>query len=121
MHPEKLAQRGFNQAEELARGFCAITHLPLYPQWLERIKNTKPQMATTSKQERAENLHQAFRAHIPPSAQVLLVDDIYTTGATIREAVQALGSAGGKTEAIAVLARPRLPVPYNKQVKLRGG
>jgi ComF family protein len=118
MHADKLKVRGFNQAEELAKGFCRITHLPHRPHWLERIKNTKPQMETKSKAERQENLHQAFRPQIPANQgveAVILLDDIYTTGATIREAMTALESAGVKTAAIVVLARPHFQVTYNKK------
>jgi ComF family protein len=110
MHAAKLAQRGFNQAEELSKVFCQATGLPHRPQWLKRVKNTKPQMQTTSKAERQANLAQAFSTDIPaqrPTDGVILVDDIFTTGTTIREAMSALHKVGVKTRAVVILARPQ--------------
>jgi len=114
MHPDKQKQRGFNQAEELAKGFCQVTHLPHRPQWLTRVKNTTPQMQTKSKQEREANLAQAFQAHIPSHQKVrsvILLDDIYTTGTTIREAIKALQAEGIRTASVVVLARPSFQPP----------
>lgn len=109
MHPEKQKQRGFNQAELLARGFCDITNMPCKPELLVRTKNTKPQMQTKSKEERRQNLDQAF---VSPKQKVkypvLLVDDIYTSGATIESAILALTVQQIKVGAILVLARTSL-------------
>jgi ComF family protein len=109
MFPEKQKARGFNQAEELAKGFCRVTGLPYRPQWLARVKNTLPQMHTKSKEEREANLQQAFQARVPSDRKwhsVILLDDIYTTGATIREAIKALQAQGIRTASVVVLARP---------------
>ncbi|MFN3926618.1 MAG: ComF family protein [Pseudanabaenaceae cyanobacterium] len=118
MHADKLKLRGFNQAEELAKGFCRVTHLPHCPEWLVRVKYTKPQMETKSKQEREANLRQAFQAHVPPHPYqgVILLDDIYTTGVTMRTAMETLAAANVKTLAIVVLARPHFPVTYKKEL-----
>ena len=119
MYPEKQKARGFNQAEELAKGFCQVTGLPLHPQWLTRVKNTMPQMQTKSKEEREANLRQAFQAHVPSGQRVrsvIILDDIYTTGTTIREAIQALQAEGVRTGSVVVLARPSFQPPP-KQTK----
>ena len=109
LHPEKLKKRGFNQAELLARGFCDITNMPCRIDLLQRTKNTKPQMETKSKEERLENLAKAFVSpQIKLKQPILLVDDIYTTGATMNEAIQTLTDAGLKVGAILVLARTAL-------------
>ncbi len=107
LHPEKLKARGFNQAELLARSFCAHTGLAIAPQLLQRIKNTKPQIATKNRQERQQNLNEAFIA-TKTSDPVILFDDIYTSGATIKEAIAAMALVKVKVVGIIVLARPQI-------------
>lgn len=109
LHANKLKSRGFNQAELLARRFCDLAAKPCKPQLLQRVKDTKAQMQTKSKQEREENLSRAFTV---PSSQkikkqdVVLFDDIYTTGATIREAIATLAANSITVRGVIVLARP---------------
>ena len=109
LHANKLKSRGFNQAELLARRFCDLTANPCKPELLQRVKDTKAQMQTKSKQEREENLSRAFTV---PSSQkikkqdVVLFDDIYTTGATIREAIATLAANRITVRGVIVLARP---------------
>ncbi|AFY74956.1 putative amidophosphoribosyltransferase [Synechococcus sp. PCC 7502] len=110
MHPEKLKSRGFNQAELLAKSFCQMTEIAIAPQILQRVKNTKAQIDTKSIQERQDNLNAAFRVDSKfknQSISVILFDDIYTTGATINEAIATLKSANIKVIAVVVLATPR--------------
>ncbi|PZO45164.1 MAG: ComF family protein [Pseudanabaena frigida] len=110
LHANKLKSRGFNQAEILARRFCDLTTMPLKPQLLQRVKETKAQMQTNSKQEREQNLSHAFAV---PSNQksnhrnVILFDDIYTTGVTIREAIATLSDSNIAVRGVIVLARPQ--------------
>jgi ComF family protein len=94
LHTKKLKERGFNQAELIAKGFCEITGLQLKSNGLARIKETKAQFSVSGS-EREQNLTNAFalgsdfsRRH--PDAPVLLIDDIYTTGATAKSAVYTL-------------------------------
>jgi ComF family protein len=99
LHLEKLNQRGFNQADLIAQGFCYRTNLPLLCQGLTRCRATTPQFGLTDL-ERQQNLANAFE--IGPdlqspkgqNLQVLLLDDIFTTGATIRAASQILEQVG---------------------------
>lgn len=112
LHPDKLKSRGFNQAAVMAKSFCNYTGLAYSPEVLVRVKNTKPQFETKSKQEREANLHQAFIAkggkntHL--AAPILLLDDIYTSGTTVREAIDALEGANMRVCGAIVLARPQL-------------
>lgn len=90
MFPEKQKKRGFNQAELLAHSFCQVTGLPLKSQGLERIRDTQAQFSLSASQ-RQENLKDAFRIgkELRQSKvnSVLIVDDIYTTGATVKTAI----------------------------------
>ncbi len=94
LHAAKFKERGFNQAELIAQHFCEWTNLTFQPHGLERIRNTKPQFGL-SRREREANLAgafqlgSAFRQRLPQGS-VLLLDDIYTSGTTVRAAVQAL-------------------------------
>ena len=95
IHHSRLAQRGYNQAEEVARHIAQLLRLPLRADLLLRTKRTRPQKGL-DREARSENLKGAFvcclREDMP--ARVLLVDDIYTSGATVREATEALAAAG---------------------------
>ena len=93
MHPKKQKQRGFNQAALIAAGFCNVTGCKLKVNGLERIKETEAlfNLSPVQRQESLENafgLGKDFRRH--PNTQILLVDDIYTTGATVKAAVKTL-------------------------------
>lgn len=103
---QRLRERGFNQALLLAQQLCAQRSLT---QGLIRWRNT-PAQSGLSRQERLLNLNQAFM--VPPqSAQhlrgsrVVLLDDVLTTGATLRACTQALLSAGVARVDVVVLAR----------------
>ena len=98
LHATKLSDRGFNQAELLARSFCQLTGLKLRSQGLERARQTVRQFELSGK-EREQNLSGAFQIgsdfrHRRPIRPVLILDDIYTTGATARSAAQTLRQAG---------------------------
>ncbi len=110
LHVNKLKSRGFNQAELMARRFCELTAMPCKSQLLRRDKDTKAQMQTKSKQEREENLSKAFTVPLNQQSKqqdVILFDDIYTTGATIREAIATLAANNIKVKGVIVLARPQ--------------
>lgn len=93
MHAAKLKQRGFNQADLIAQAFCQRTGFSLQSQGLLRSRETTAQFSLTAT-AREENLKDAFEIGKGLSGKketsVLLVDDIYTTGATARSAVQTL-------------------------------
>jgi ComF family protein len=114
MHPRKQRQRGFNHAELLARTAMAEMHRR-HPQWrlrldtrlLERVRVTVSQAGLTTHQRR-ENLRGAF--FVPEPARVagrdvLLIDDIYTTGATARACSRVLRNAGAASVRVATVAR----------------
>ena len=116
LHRAKYAQRGFNQSRVLAREAIhslAKTHsawrLTLAPGALMRHRATASQAGLTPRQRRI-NLRGAFSVSDPAAVagkDVLLIDDILTTGATARAAAQALRQAGAASVWVATLARAR--------------
>ncbi|WP_019509341.1 ComF family protein [Pleurocapsa sp. PCC 7319] len=90
LHSKKLKKRGFNQAEIIARSFCQITGYGLNSQALIRVRDTQA-MFNLSLEERTKNLENAFQiGHKLPKHPVLLLDDIYTVGTTIKESAKIL-------------------------------
>ena len=84
VHRYKKRQRGFNQAELVAKKLGRILNVPVDTKYLMRVEKTTPQKELT-RQQRKANLRQAFaiRGTGKYYERVLLVDDIYTTGATV--------------------------------------
>lgn len=100
LHPNRRAQRGFNQAEVISKVLCSKLNLSLQTVVLLRRKNTNFQSRLT-RVERAANVSEAFRvnpkyAHLLKGRDVLLVDDICTTGATFLSASKILKEAGAR-------------------------
>lgn len=95
LHPRRRAVRGFNQAELLARSVGVHMELPVYADLLSRVKDTVP-LKRLNKKDRQNNLKKAFniKGNDVKLKTILIVDDIYTTGATIDEAAKVLKSAG---------------------------
>jgi ComF family protein len=107
LHPLRLRERGFNQAERLARPLAKALNVPLNDDILERVKNTETQ-TTLDKKKRAENMKDAFTANLSlsiKSPRILLVDDILTTGVTADACAQALRKQGASRVAIWTVAR----------------
>jgi len=93
LHPLKKRKRGFNQAEVLAKAIAEITGLELCLA-LERIRDTPPQSGLHPRQ-RIENVQGAFKVTSNVAGKrVVVVDDIYTTGASLEACAQALIEAG---------------------------
>ncbi|MBW4649649.1 MAG: ComF family protein [Kastovskya adunca ATA6-11-RM4] len=108
LHSTKLQQRGYNQAERLAESFCQVTGYKQYPQGLERLRATEAQFNLTA-QARSQNLTDAFvvsqrLSQRPPTSPVLLLDDIYTTGATVSSAAQTLRRQGIQVYGVVAIA-----------------
>jgi ComF family protein len=125
LHRSKLRQRGFNQAELIARAAMKIRgyggRLRLHAGALVRIRDTASQIGLTSHQRR-ENLRGAFRVAQPEAVngrEVLLVDDVFTTGSTVSECARVLRRAGATKVWVATVART-LKVSA-QQVEIRPG
>ena len=108
LHTDKLLHRGYNQATLLAQSFCQITGLKLQQHGLERVHNTAAQfeLSATQREKNLTNafgLGSAFRRH-RPTEPILILDDIYTTGATVKSAAQTLRNAGMRVYGVVAIA-----------------
>lgn len=106
LHPQRQKERGYNQSALLARHFAAQIQLPVAAGVLRRVRQTQVQ-ARLNAQERLHNVQGAFEADMRPvqGQQILLVDDVCTTGATLHAAAQALLAAGAHSVNAYCLAR----------------
>lgn len=95
IHRQKLRRRGYNQAELLARELGRLLAIPVDTELIYRVVNTEPQK-TLSPREREDNLKKAFQCteKVVSYKCVMLVDDIYTTGATIEACTRLLQEKG---------------------------
>lgn len=105
LHARRLAARGYNQAALLAQAISEHCGVPIaHALWRQR--ETSPQ-ARLSMRERRQNLRGAFRVTEPAAVRgrhVVLIDDVYTTGVTTREAALALLRAGAGVVGVACVA-----------------
>ena len=100
----RLHERGYNQSELLAKEIADYLALPIMNDVLIRIKKTTPQKNMTPT-ERMENMKGAFAVVGDVRGKhILLIDDVYTTGATTGECAKMLKTAGAKTIAILTVA-----------------
>ena len=107
LHKKRLQQRGFNQALVLARKFFPQDLKKIAPLALERRAFTQPQTGL-NKADRNRNVKNAFAVRQPGSIQnkkVLLVDDVYTTGATVNECARILIRSSAREVHVLTLAR----------------
>lgn len=107
LHPRRLRWRGFNQAVLLGREISREWGIPLDPFVLIRGTDTQPQ-STLSLKERGANVRGAFRVaprRIVEGMRLLLVDDIYTSGATLNECARVLLRSGAREVRVLTLGR----------------
>ena len=97
LHRRRKRRRGYNQSELLAKQLSKLSGIPMNVNGVIRVKNTRPQKALTGK-ERKKNMQGAFRicdwGNAPKN--VLLIDDIYTTGNTLDAVAKLLQEKGSK-------------------------
>ena len=92
LHPRRMRERGYNQSEYIARGISEVTGIPVDIDHVTRIKNT-PQQALQTGDERKQNVADAFMVHHPEqlyNKHILVVDDLITTGETMRSCLKAM-------------------------------
>jgi ComF family protein len=109
LHRRRFFRRRFNQSAELARAIAVATGITFEPGVVERVKVTRQQVGL-GQREREENVRAAFA--VPPrlaerlrGRRVLLVDDVYTTGATVAAVTRALRKGGASNIDVLTFAR----------------
>ncbi|WP_250277759.1 ComF family protein [[Clostridium] colinum] len=114
MHSKKKKKRGYDQAEVIAKELSKLTNIPFEENNLIRTKNTLPQ-SKVSFEDRSKNVKGVFRVINPDNIKnknILLIDDIYTTGNTINNCGKELKKAGANSICYFTLAK----VDYNKDL-----
>lgn len=98
LHKSKKRSRGYNQSQILAEELGNCLGIPVYTQYLQRVKKTKDQKSLKNSKERKNNMKNAFKTsqNVVQLEHILMVDDVYTTGSTIDAAAEALLAAGVK-------------------------
>ena len=97
LHPIKLRERGYNQSEAITRGLASNSGIRVETKLLKRIKNTATQTKLNA-EERQANMEMAFAINrkntVPSDNAIILVDDVFTTGATLNSAAGVLRQSG---------------------------
>jgi len=112
--PQRLRQRGYNQSEVLARALARTWRIPVIVDLLVRTRETPTQTALTPG-TRLANVAGAFglandqRSMINDHSTLIIVDDVFTTGATLAEAARALEQAGATKVVGVTFARAAIP------------
>jgi ComF family protein len=105
LHRRRLAERGFNQAVVIARPLARALGVPLVVGRLVRVRPTRPQVGLDA-EARERNVRGAFRVRRAVSGRVLLVDDVWTTGATLAEAARVLVDGGADVRTLTLARAP---------------
>ena len=99
LHPKRLRERGYNQSEYIARGISEVTGIPVDTTHVFRVRNT-PKQALQTGEDRKHNVADAFAVSHPEQLyykHILLVDDLITTGETMRACLRAMRFFRGAT------------------------
>jgi competence protein ComFC len=107
LHQKRLRERGYNQSRLLAKELGKLTNLPVVDDCLIRQRHAPPQARSSTVEERRRNVAGAFvcRDHRLQNKQVLLIDDVSTSGATLDAGATALKATGATSVWGLVLAR----------------
>lgn len=104
LHVSRLRERGFNQAEVLGKFLAGRLNLPMRTDILRRIKKTTPQVEMKDRDKRLKNMTGVFAAG-KAAGNIILLDDVFTTGATMRSAGSVLKRAGVRRVWAVTMAR----------------
>lgn len=109
LHPDRLKERGFNQAEILGQALSDILQIPMKTDLLIREKKTESQVKLKNYDLRRQNLDHAFKiknnSENLKNKNIILVDDVHTSGSTMSDAARELKSAGTKKIIAFVIAK----------------
>ena len=107
LHPRRLRERGYNQSEYIARGLSDVTGIPVDTTHVMRIRNTSKQ-ALQRAENRRQNVADAFAVNHPEQMyrkHILVVDDLITTGETMRSCLRAMKRFRGATFSVFALCK----------------
>ena len=107
LHPKRLRERGYNQSEYIARGIRDITRIPIDSAHVVRARNT-PQQALKGGEERKDNVAKAFDVIHPEDLagkHILVVDDLITTGETMKACIKEMHRIKGATFTVFALCK----------------
>ena len=107
LHPRRERERGFNQSEFIARGISEVTGVPVDTMHVKRVRNT-PKQALQDEQTRRHNVADAFEVNHPEQLygkHILIVDDLITTGETMRSCIKAMRRVRGATFTVFALCK----------------
>jgi predicted amidophosphoribosyltransferase len=110
VHVPSTRRSSFEPACELARAAAKALRVRCLPHFITRTRTIRPQKDLTSLSEKKENVREAFRARRPElvkGRRVLIVDDVYDSGATLEETWRAVREAGAAEIAVAAVTRTR--------------
>jgi competence protein ComFC len=108
LHPARQKERGFNQSQSIARGFFISRKSLIVKGALIRLRSTRTQ-TELDRQERRENVREAFvvkKQEVVDGNEIVLVDDVVTTGATLNECARVLKKNGAAVVNAITLATP---------------
>lgn len=108
LHPDRERERGFNQAALLARELARLSHLPLNEHCVMRRVHTERHRAGMDSRARRQSVAGVFAVRRPAAIagqRVLLIDDVFTTGATVSECAAVLKEAGAEDVFVLTIAR----------------
>ena len=108
MFPAKERKRGFNQAKLIAEKASVFLNIPIFNNILVKIRDTKTQTEMENYREREKNVTGCFAVSNPKlitDKKLILVDDVFTSGATTNEAVRTLRAAGAVKIIALVIAK----------------
>lgn len=107
LHPKRLRERGYNQSEYIASGIGSVTGIPIDTTHVTRKRNT-PKQALQKGEERKSNVANAFEVNHPEQLyhkHILVVDDLITTGETMKSCLQAMKLFRGATFHVMALCK----------------
>lgn len=111
LHPRRLRERGYNQSEYIARGISSVTGIEVDTTHVERIRYTAQQAKMHAKDaQRKLNVADAFAVNHPEQLyhkHILVVDDLVTTGETMRSCLKAMKEFRGATFSVFALCKAR--------------
>ncbi len=109
LHPIRLRERGYNQSEYISRGISEVTGIPIDTTHVTRERNT-PKQALQRGDERKQNVNNAFAVNHPEQfyhKHILVVDDLVTTGETMRSCLKAMKRFRGAKFSVFALCKAR--------------